>query len=106
MRQQEDLFVGEMPMRPQALGYLIVNAKNLDDWSHYATKQVGMQLGERTDKTLALRMDDRKQRLCVEENGGDGILVFGWEMADADATHPMGAQLALASVGVTPNGAQ
>ena len=67
-------------MRPQALGYLVANAKSLDDWAAYATRQVGMQVGDRTAKTLALRMDDRKQRLCVEANGREGIDVFGWEM--------------------------
>ena len=88
-------------MRPQALGYLIVNAKSLDDWAHYATAQVGMQLGDRTRKTLALRMDDNKQRLCVEANGGEGISAFGWEMADGAAMRAMGAQLEKAGVTVT-----
>ena len=89
-------------MRPQALGYLVVDAKNLDDWARYATAQVGMQTGERTAKTLALRMDDRKQRLCVEANGGEGISVFGWEMADAGSMLAMAAQLEKAGVAVTP----
>ena len=52
-------------MRPQALGYLVVDAKNLDDWARYATAQVGMQTGERTAKTLALRMDDRDRKSVV-----------------------------------------
>lgn len=88
-------------MRPQSLGYLIVNAKNLDDWPRYATDQVGMQAGERTSKTLALRMDDRKQRLCVEANGGEGIGAFGWEMADADAMRAVATRLEAAGVAVT-----
>lgn len=88
-------------MRPQSLGYLVVNAKNLDDWTHYATKQVGMQAGERASKTLALRMDDRKQRLCVEANGAEGVSAFGWEMADVGAMHAIAAQLEKAGVTVT-----
>ena len=89
-------------MRPQALGYLGVNAKSLDDWARYATSLVGMQSGERTSKTLALRMDDRKQRLCIEENGGEGIACFGWEMANADAMQAIAARLEKAGVSVTP----
>ena len=85
-------------MRPQALGYLVANAKNLDDWAAYATKQVGMQVGDRTSKTLALRMDDRKQRLCVQDNGREGIDVFGWEMEDAAGVDAIGAQMEKAGV--------
>ena len=89
-------------MRPESLGYLVVNTNSLDDWARYATGQVGMQTADRTAKTLALRMDDRKQRLCVRENGGEGIDVFGWEMANADAMQAMAARLEKAGVTVTP----
>src|SRR5262249_35421400 len=31
------------------------------------------------------RMDDRKQRIVIDADGGDGIKFFGWEVADAAA---------------------
>ncbi len=89
-------------MRPQALGYLCVNAKSLEEWAGYATDLVGMQRGERSGRTLALRMDDRKQRLCIEENGGSGIGCFGWEMENAQAMEAIAARLEKAGVVVTP----
>jgi hypothetical protein len=36
-------------------------------------------------------MDDRKQRLVVDADGGQGIGFFGWEVADAGARRPGGA---------------
>ena len=40
-----------------------------------------MQLVDRSAKSLALRMDDRKQRMVVSEDGGEGVGFFGWEAA-------------------------
>ncbi len=74
-----------MTMKPQALGYLGISSKSLDDWAAYGTNLAGMQIAERTGRSMALRMDDRKQRLVIEEDGSEGIAYFGWELADADA---------------------
>lgn len=72
-------------MHPTALGYIGVRTRSLDDWQAYGTRLLGMQIADRSAKTLALRMDDRRQRLLVVEDGGTGIGAFGWEMADATA---------------------
>ena len=87
-------------MRPQALGYLGVNAWSLEDWAAYATGLAGMQVGERASRTMALRMDDRKQRLVVHENGGAGVAYFGWELADAAALDAFAGRLEAAGVPV------
>jgi hypothetical protein len=44
----------------QALGYVGVRAKSLEDWSSFGSSFLGMQPVDRTGKSLALRMDDRK----------------------------------------------
>jgi len=87
-------------MKPRSLGYLGVNAKSAADWADYATRLVGMQVAEKAGGGVALRMDDRKQRLVIEENGGDGIAYFGWEMDDADALGAFCATLDKAGVRV------
>jgi 2,3-dihydroxybiphenyl 1,2-dioxygenase len=46
-------------------------------------------------------MDDRKQRLVIEANGGSGIAYFGWELADADALALFAARLEKAGVALT-----
>ena len=45
---------------------------------------------DRSTTTLAFRMDDRKQRIIVDADGGEGIGFFGWEVADAAALDALG----------------
>ena len=44
---------------------------------------LGLQRIDKSRSSLAFRMDDRKQRLVVDADGGQGIGFFGWEVADA-----------------------
>jgi len=78
---------------PQALGYVGVRAKDLGDWASYGSGLLGLQRVEKSRSTLAFRMDDRKQRIIVAADGGEGIGFFGWEAADAAALDRLGAQL-------------
>src|SRR6266436_18026 len=84
----------------QGLGYVGIRAKSLEDWTNFGTRFLGMQLLERTGKTLALRMDDRKQRVVVSEDGGEGVAFFGWEVAHAAALNSFAARLEKAGVEV------
>lgn len=79
--------------RPAALGYIGVRTKSLDDWRSYGTGLIGLQVVDRGGSKLALRMDDRKQRILVDADGGEGIACYGWEMADASALDRLGARL-------------
>ncbi len=87
-------------MNIQGLGYVGVHAKSLDDWANYGTRLLGMQVTEKSAKSLALRMDDRKQRVVVEADGGDGVAYFGWEVADAATLDALAARLDAAGVKV------
>jgi 2,3-dihydroxybiphenyl 1,2-dioxygenase len=87
-------------MTVQALGYLGIRTKSLADWSDYGTKLLGLQRIDRSASSLAFRMDDRKQRIVVDQDGGDGISFFGWEMADAAALAALAAKLDAAGVKV------
>ena len=91
-----------MPARiiPQALGYVGVRAKDLGDWASYGTGLLGLQRIDKSRSTLSFRMDDRKQRLVVDADGGEGIGFFGWEVADAAALDAIAAQLENADVKV------
>jgi 2,3-dihydroxybiphenyl 1,2-dioxygenase len=84
----------------QGLGYVGVHAKSLEDWTSFGTRFLGMQLVERSAKAIALRMDDRKQRVVVSEDGGEGLGFFGWEVADAAALARCAARLESAGVAV------
>ena len=55
-----------------AFGYVGIRTKALEDWAGFGTGLLGMQLTDKSRKSLALRMDDRKQRVVVTEDGGTG----------------------------------
>jgi len=80
-------------MGVQALGYLGIRAKDLGDWGSYGTGLLGLQRIDKSRSTIAFRMDDRKQRLIVDADGGEGISYFGWEVADAAALDALAATL-------------
>jgi 2,3-dihydroxybiphenyl 1,2-dioxygenase len=78
---------------PQALGYVGVRAKDLGDWASYGSGLLGLQRIDKSRRTLAFRMDDRKQRIMVDADGGEGIGFFGWEVADAEVLDALAAHL-------------
>ena len=61
----------------EALGYVGVRSDRLDDWATYASRFLGMQVDERSARSLRLRMDDRKQRLVVAPDIAQGAALFG-----------------------------
>jgi 2,3-dihydroxybiphenyl 1,2-dioxygenase len=87
-------------MEIQALGYMGVGASNVDEWSDFATRWLGMQMVERGNTGRAFRMDDRKQRLVIDRTLADGERYFGWEVADAAALQVLAARLERAGVTV------
>jgi len=87
-------------MHLQALGYVGIRTKKLEDWSAYATRFLGLQLVERSRNALAFRMDDRKQRIVVEEELGEGPAFYGWEVENAKALDDLAARLERSGVSV------
>src|SRR5262245_10372680 len=88
-------------MSIQALGYVGVRAKSLEDGASFGETLLGTQLVDKSRSGLAFRMDDRKQRLVVAEDGGEGVAFFGWEVADKAALDAFAAGLEKAGVAVT-----
>ena len=87
-------------MTIQALGYLGIGSGKLDDWTDFASRELGMQAVDRGGGVRAFRMDDRKQRLVVDGSLADGQRYFGWEVADEAALDALGARLQAAGVAV------
>ena len=87
-------------MSVQALGYIGLRAKDLGDWGTFGVNFLGMQRVDKTRASMAFRMDDRKQRVIIDADGGQGIGYFGWEVADAAAMEALAAKLEAASVKV------
>jgi len=80
-------------MHLNALGYVGIRTKNLEDWAAYGTNLLGMQLVDKSRGTLTLRMDDRKQRVIIHTDEDEGPSFYGWEVADAAALDALAAHL-------------
>jgi 2,3-dihydroxybiphenyl 1,2-dioxygenase len=87
-------------MQLQALGYFGVRSNDLEEWATYGTRFLGMQLVDKSRGTLALRMDDRKQRVIVQADEGEGPSFYGWEVTDAAALDALAAHLEKSGVKV------
>jgi 2,3-dihydroxybiphenyl 1,2-dioxygenase len=87
-------------MRVESLGYVVARAKDLDGWGRFGPGLLGLQRVDKSRATLAFRMDDCKQRIVVHADGGEGIAIFGWEVADAGALDALAARLEAAGVTV------
>jgi 2,3-dihydroxybiphenyl 1,2-dioxygenase len=87
-------------MTVTALGYLGVAASNLDEWSDFATGQLGLQSVDRGATCRAFRMDDRRQRLIVDAEYTAAARYIGWEVADGASLDALAGRLEAAGVTV------
>lgn len=86
----------------KSLGYIGVRSSRLDDWSYVATKLLGMQQVDDSKATRAFRMDDRKQRYIITDDGTDGIGFMGWEVDNQTDLNALAARLEAAGTTVRP----
>ena len=82
------------------LGYIGLHARDLADWRDYGPNLLGLQLVDRGAGRLAFRMDDRKQRLVIDQSDGPPAAFYGWEVADAATLDRIAARLEAAGVAV------
>ena len=80
-------------MPVMGLGYVGMQARDLEPWRRFGTDVLAMQVIERDADTLALRMDERSQRVLVERGEADAPAFFGFETADAQAMQASVTQL-------------
>lgn len=88
-------------MAVNGLGYLGVRTGNLDDWSAFASRLIGMQEVDRSAKSTGFRMDDRKQRLLVLEETGNDLAFVGWEVEAPEDLEAIAGRLDAADVPVS-----
>jgi 2,3-dihydroxybiphenyl 1,2-dioxygenase len=88
-------------MSVQGLGYIGLEARDLDAWRKFGTEVLAMQVIERDADTVALRMDERCQRVLVQRGDTDAPAFFGLEASDAQALQTTIKKLEAAGVGIT-----
>ncbi|GAA1021218.1 MULTISPECIES: iron-dependent extradiol dioxygenase HsaC [Amycolatopsis] len=86
-------------MAIRSLGYLRIEATDMDAWRVYGLKVLGMVEGSGTDpNALYLRMDDFPARLVIVPGEKDRLAVAGWEAANAAELDEVRTRLDAASV--------
>lgn len=63
-----------------SLGYLEVESTDLDAWESFATEVLGLQVAERSNSLLRLKMDVWLHRITVRKSSRDGIAALGWQL--------------------------
>jgi 3,4-dihydroxy-9,10-secoandrosta-1,3,5(10)-triene-9,17-dione 4,5-dioxygenase len=67
----------------RSLGYLRVQATDLEAWRRFGTKVLGLAEGRGPDPDhLYLRMDELSARIVVEPGEQDRLAATGWELTD------------------------
>lgn len=64
----------------KSLGYLIIDATDLDAWEKFGADLCGMQLTVRTDDRLEFRTDEKEYRFIINKAEADGARIIGWEV--------------------------
>ncbi|GLZ28599.1 iron-dependent extradiol dioxygenase [Lentzea sp. NBRC 105346] len=83
----------------RSLGYLRIEATDMDRWREFGLKVLGMVEGKgAVDGALYLRMDDFPARLVIVPGSTDRLLASGWEVAHEAALGEIGDRLTAAGV--------
>lgn len=66
------------------LGYVGIEASDLNAWQRFAVDLLGMQLASADEHRLVLRTDNRAQRIVIEKGQRDDLAFAGFECANTD----------------------
>ena len=70
-------------MTVKSLGYVVIEARDLDAWHDYATTILGvMPQPSPRDDVLLFRLDDRPFRFWIQRGERDAFVAPGWEFAN------------------------
>lgn len=77
----------------RSLGYAIVSATDLVAWEKFAVDLLGLQIAEKTDDRLLLRMDEKAYRLDIRLSDRDEVSALGWEVTGPGEMEELAASL-------------
>lgn len=86
----------------RSLGYLRLNATDLDHWGDFAQRVLGLMVAARDDRHLRLRLDEHACRLDVLRADHGGVATVGWEVSGPEALTVLTERLVRAGHQVTP----
>jgi 3,4-dihydroxy-9,10-secoandrosta-1,3,5(10)-triene-9,17-dione 4,5-dioxygenase len=62
------------------LGYVIVEASDLNAWKEFAVDLLGLQAVVHTPDRLVLRLDEKSYRVDIRRGDANTVTVLGWEV--------------------------
>ncbi len=80
-------------MRYTQLGYIGITASDSAAWRAFAGEHLGMQVMDGNNGALALRMDERRQRILIDPADNDGLAFLGLETAGPQELEAVVARL-------------
>jgi biphenyl-2,3-diol 1,2-dioxygenase len=83
------------------LGYLGLEVSDLERWERFAVDLLGLAPVRREDGSLALRMDEREQRIVLHPGPADDLAYLGFEVASEAELETLGAALVRAGFAVS-----
>jgi 2,3-dihydroxybiphenyl 1,2-dioxygenase len=83
------------------LGYLGLEVSDVAAWERFAVGLLGLEPAARSaDGSLALRMDEREQRIVLHPGAADDLAYLGFECANDAELEALGARLVAAGFAV------
>lgn len=83
-----------------SLGYLRLEATDLDAWERFLVEGLDADVRRRGDDDLKVRVDDRQARLVITAGAADRLVAVGWEASGLRALDRVAIRLAEAGVDV------
>lgn len=75
------------------LGYLIIDATDLESWKFFASDLLGLQVDSLAPEQLVLRMDEAAYRLDIRKASSDKVNTIGWEVRGQGDLDELAARL-------------
>lgn len=66
--------------RVTGLGYMLIDASDIDAWEKFACDLLGLQAVVRTPDRLVLRVDGKAHRMDIRRAESEAVSVIGWEV--------------------------
>ncbi len=84
-----------------SLGYLGFEVSRPDEWEEFATNILGLVVaGRGADGSIALSLDQYRQRIVLHPGGADDLVYIGWEVEEGEVLGALRARLEAAGLAI------
>ncbi len=88
----------------EQLGYLVVEATDIEKWRAFGTQVLGMAAHDGANGELYFKIDERAFRLLVLPGERDRLISSGWEVATEEAFNRFRGRLEQAEIAISSPG--